>query len=368
MRTTLLTAAGLAAALLSNAPAPSHAADGPVKVFILAGQSNMVGHGKTLDGLNPDYDPNQPQSATNPREIPGGIGSLIWAVQTMPETYGHGGTDALVDEKGDWLVREDVSTYAVIEVFKDKDNPGQLTTGNTRKGAHTVGFGKGAWIGPEYGFGMVVGKAIDEDVLIIKVATGGTSLYGDWRSPTAVKNRGGEVGYMWPHMLGTVKHVLDNLGTEFPRYAGRKAEIVGFGWHQGFNDTVHKTERDNYGPNLVDFIADVRGEFGKDLPFVIGTTSMFPSDQPRTPVELAQLGVAEEDPRTIAVDTRPFWRDEEHSPSNFGYHWNHNGLTHYLIGAGMGQAMLQIIPEPHTLGMLGASGQLLLRRRHGLNH
>lgn len=317
----------------------------PVKVFILAGQSNMVGHGKPVNGRNPDFDPDQKQSKTNQAEIPGGIGSLAWAVKTMPETFGHGSKHALVDAKGEWIVRDDVSTYALIEVFKDKKNPGQLTQGNTRKGAHTIGFGKGSWIGPEYGFGMVVGKAMDDDVLIIKVATGGTSLYGDWRSPTAVKKRGGEVGYMWPHLLGTVKHVLDNLDTEFPEYKSRKVEIVGFGWHQGFNDTVHKTEKDNYGPNLVDFIADVRGVYGKDLPFVIGTTSMFPADKPRTPVELAQMSVAEKDPLTVAVDTRPFYRDKTQSPSGFGYHWNHNGVSHYLIGAGMGEAYLELVGQ-----------------------
>jgi hypothetical protein len=189
------------------------AADKPVKVFVLAGQSNMVGHGKTRDGLNPEYDPSQPQSATNRREIPGGIGGLAWAVKNMPETFGPNGTDPLVDGDGEWLVRDDVSVYSRIEVFKDKKNPGQLTEGRTEKGRHTVGFGKGSWNGPEYGFGHVVGNALDQEVLIIKVATGGTSLQTDWRSPTAVAKRGGEVGYMWTHMLRTVKQVLDNLGT-----------------------------------------------------------------------------------------------------------------------------------------------------------
>ena len=44
---------------------PATASDKPVNVLILAGQSNMVGHGKTRDGLNPEYDPSQPQSAMN---------------------------------------------------------------------------------------------------------------------------------------------------------------------------------------------------------------------------------------------------------------------------------------------------------------
>lgn len=336
-------ALALSAALI--APSQSHAQDRPVKVFILAGQSNMVGHGKPTNGLNPEFDPAATSGPTSVREIPGGIGSLAWAVKTMPNAYGHGGKHPLVDANGEWIIRDDVYTYSLIEVFNDKDKPGQLTKGNTRKGAHTVGFGKGSWIGPEYGFGMVVGKAMKEDILIIKVASGGTSLYGDWRSPTTVRKRGGEVGYMWPHMLGTVKHVLDNLGTEFPEYKGRKVEIAGFGWHQGFNDTVHETEKNNYGPSLVDFIADVRSLYGSKLPIVIGTTSMFPEVKPRTPVELAQMRVAKADPLTVAVDTRPFWRDESQSPSGFGYHWNHNGVSHYLIGAGMGGAYLELVGQ-----------------------
>jgi hypothetical protein len=35
-------------------------------------------------------------------------------------------------------------------------------------------------------------------------------------------------------------------------------------------------------------------------------------------------------------NTRPYWRDSSVSPSNFGYHWNHNVESHYLVGKGMG--------------------------------
>lgn len=328
---------------------PSVAEDGPVQVFILAGQSNMVGHGKTRDGLNPEFDASQPQSKTNRREIPGGIGGLDWAVKSMPETFGPNGTDPLVDAGGEWLVRDDVSVYSRIEVFKDKKNPGQLTPGVTQKGRHTVGFGKGSWNGPEYGFGHVVGNALDEDVLIIKVATGGTSLQTNWRSPTAVANRGGEVGYMWKHMLRTVKHVLDNLGTEFPEYAERDYEIAGFGWHQGWNDRT-QTGVAEYEANLADLIADVRVAFGKDLPFVVANTGIGGADVKGVGLDLinAQTAVADFEKypghagNVAVVDTRPMYRDRTVSPSGFGYHWNHNGITHYEIGAGMGRAYLQL--------------------------
>ena len=341
----------LALALMTQ---PASAADRPVKVFILAGQSNMVGHGKALNGRNSDYDPKQKQSKTNPAEVPGGIGSLAWAVKTMPETYGSGGTDALVDRNSDWLVRDDVNVYVRMEVFKDKDNPGQLTKGVTRKGRHTIGFGKAdsatqRWIGPEYGFGHVVGNALEQDVLIIKVATGGTSLQTDWRAPIAVAKRGGEVGYMWSHMLSTVQHVLDNLETEFPEYAGRDYEIAGFGWHQGWNDRSEKGVAE-YEANLADLIKDVRGEFGKDLPFVVANTGIGGAEVVGVGLDLinAQGAVADFDKypghkgNVAVVDTRPMYRDKFNSPSGFGYHWNHNGIAHYQIGAGMGRAYLQL--------------------------
>jgi hypothetical protein len=49
---------------------------GGILVFILAGQSNMVGHGKSEAGANPAYNPSLPTGPDNPREIPGGPGCL----------------------------------------------------------------------------------------------------------------------------------------------------------------------------------------------------------------------------------------------------------------------------------------------------
>src|SRR5437588_9022719 len=54
-----------------------------------------------------------------------------------------------------------------------------------RKGNLTVGFGSPGCVGPELGFGTVVGDRYDEQVLLIKTAWGGRSLYRDFRSPSA---------------------------------------------------------------------------------------------------------------------------------------------------------------------------------------
>ncbi len=210
--------------------------------------------------------------------------------------------------------------------------------------------------------GMAMGKAMDQDVLFIKVATGGTALEDSWRSPTAVANRGGDVGYMWTHMNDTVSDVLANIDTEFPGYAGRGYEVAGFAWHQGFNDLVTDDWEDKYQDNLTDFIADVRSEYGADLPFVIGTTAMFDATKPANTVELAQIAIGAADPLTTTVDTGVFWRDAADSPSQNGSHWNHNGMTHYEIGTAMGDAMVTLVPEPHSLMILLLGGATLFVR------
>jgi alpha-galactosidase len=327
---------GIALPLLLAPVELASAAAEPVQVFILCGQSNMDGHGKSEMGLDAEAS----KKAGKTVEIKGGLGSLRWMVEHDPKTFGHGGTNPLVDAEGKWIVRDDVFVNAHVN---DK----------TTKGAHGIGFGKGEWIGPEFGFGHVVGNALDQDVLIIKVSRGGTSLAGDWRPPSAVKKRGGRVGFMWELMTSDVKTALDNIGQDFPMLANREYEIAGFGWHQGFNDAVSKTFPLEYEENLVDLIDDVRAHFGKpNLPFVIATTSMFPPDKPDNQVELAQRAVADasKHPRfkgTVAtVDTGPFWRDKSISPSDFGYHWNHNGLTYYEIGTGMGKAMVKLLSSP----------------------
>ena len=44
-----------------------------------------------------------------------------------------------------------------------------------------------------------------------------------------------------------------------------------------------------------------------------------------------------------SVETRPFKRTNEESPSGFGYHWNHNAESHFLVGDAMGRAMLKML-------------------------
>ncbi|OVE74838.1 hypothetical protein BVX97_06150 [bacterium E08(2017)] len=310
-----------------------------VKVFILAGQSNMVGHGKVENGRNPDYDPEDPKTK---KEVPSGLGSLRYLL-TNPKTasqYQH-----LADDAGNWIIRDDVWIYS--------------TASGKQKGKLTTGFGKGAWFGPELGFGHIVGDHLDDPVLIIKTAWGGHSLGVKFRPPssgtpayTKSKFKPEDVGTSYREMMTIVKDVGENLETYFPELKGHQPEFAGFGWHQGWNDGCSKEMVAEYEVNMANFIRDVRKELGTtDLPFVIANTGMIGTEATGIRAELCEIQMAIGDPMkhpefkgTVAsVETRGFKRSNENSPSHLGYHWNHNAESHYLIGDAMGKAMIILL-------------------------
>jgi hypothetical protein len=289
---------------------PATAADRPVRVFILAGQSNMEGHGFIK------ADPKRNA----------GKGSLEY-VARQPATadrFKH-----LLTADGKWAARDDVWIHYL-----------------DRKGKLTAGFGvKEDRIGPELGFGFVIGDAFEEPVLLIKLAWGGKSLAKDFRPPSA----GGEVGPFYKETVERTKAVLKDLKGEFPEIGDRGYELAGFGWHQGWNDRVNQAFNDEYEKNLAQFIRDVRKDLGvKDLPFVIAETGMTgPEEKHPRALSLmkAQAAVAEYEEfkgNVAFVGTKAFWRAEELSPTKQGYHWNTNAETYYLIGEAMGTAMKKL--------------------------
>ena len=135
-------------------------------------------------------------------------------------------------------------------------------------------------------------------------------------------------------------------------WSGHGYQIVGFGWHQGFNDMIGETASAEYKDNLPDLIRDVRTVFGKpNLPFAIASTGMGagPVESPpytgyRT-IEKAPLWVAGV-PRPANVpstDARPFWRIAADSPADDGYHWNWNAESYFLIGKSLGDKMVGLL-------------------------
>ena len=289
-------------------PAPVHA-QGKLKVFVLAGQSNMEGAG---------------QIAINPRSKNGGKGSLEYLLKD-PKTakkYAHA-----VNRDGSWRVRDDVWIWYL-----------------GRKGGLGVGYGaKSRMIGPEFQIGHVLGDAFKEQVLLIKTAWGGKTLVKDFRPPSS----GGEVGPYYTEMLSHVRAVLADVGKLFPAYDGKGYELSGFFWHQGWNDGLKKPWVEVYEENLANLVRDLRKEWKvPGLPVSIGVSGFGGRGQKvdrRLGIIAAQHAVAKRPEfkgRVVSVETRDFFRPREESPSGQGYHWNGNAETYCLIGEAMAKALL----------------------------
>jgi len=300
----------------------------PVRVFILAGQSNMEGAG---------------QIGADPRRN-GGQGSLEFLAKDAATAQRFA---PLVDAAGKWRTRDDV-----------------WITFLERKGPLTVGFGAraGETIGPELGFGWVMGDALASPVLIIKCAWGGKSLAVDFRPPSAGKlpyslgEKGDAAlakdpaafGRYYRETLAVTQAALADIKTLVPGSDG-KYVLAGFGWHQGWNDRINDQFNAEYESNMAHFIRDIRKDLGVPaLPFVIAETGMSGPDEkhPRAlSLMKAQAAVAEhaEFKGNVAfVGTKAYWRPTEQSPSGQGYHWNSNAETYYLIGEAMGEAMSRL--------------------------
>jgi hypothetical protein len=117
----------------------------PIKVFVLAGQSNMQGQAllKTLDHLG-----NDPKYGQFLKKLKGPDGA--------------------------YTVRDDVWIY----YDRGKNN--------VKKGPLTAGYGASDnHLGPEWMFGQIMGDRYENTVLLIKTAWGGASLAVDFRPPSA---------------------------------------------------------------------------------------------------------------------------------------------------------------------------------------
>jgi hypothetical protein len=236
--------------LLLFAPHALLAADAkrsPVKVVILAGQSNMEGKAK-VSLL--EYQAKQPATS---------------------DLFKH----LRKDDK--WIERDDVWV-------KFLDRHGKLT----------VGFGSPNCIGPELGIGTVLGDHFDEPVLLIKTAWGGRSLYRDFRPPSAglpndnvlekllaeAKKKKPDTtlddikapfGASYRAMLEEVRATLADLPSQVPDAGDRGHELIGFVWFQGWNDMISAEYTAEYTKNMQHFIRDVRADLKSPaLPFVIG--------------------------------------------------------------------------------------------------
>jgi alpha-galactosidase len=270
----ILVAAGVALAVPALTafaePAPGQADRGPVKVFILAGQSNMEGLGglKTLDALG-----------AHPTQ-----GALLKKIRK---------------EDGSFVERDDVFIY----YQRGKEGI---------KSPLTVGQGAGKdRIGPELMFGIGMGDTYEEPVLLIKTAWGGKDLYCDFRPPSAGKpayeipGKPRETGVFYRKMIEEAHQCLDHLDTHFPQFKGRSHELCGFVWFQGWNDMcadrkIKKQVFDEYAGNFVHLVQDLRAEFKvPKLPVVVGEVGV-DGENVRSDSDMAGLRAAQ-----AKIATRP---------------------------------------------------------------
>lgn len=218
----------------------------PVQVFILMGQSNMLGFGKVNGSLD---------TATKEGDYP-----------------------YLVDEEGGWTTRKDVRNVRVMN-FQDHKND-WLTAADTKA------------IGPELGIGFVLGEVIDAPVMILKSCIGNRSLGWDLLPPgsesyqhegklepgygetpetagSGEKYEGKEwyAGKQYDDDVASAKQVLENLDKYYP--GAKRYQIAGFAFWQGDKDRYHAAHAARYEQNLGQLIKALRKEFdAPDAKFV----------------------------------------------------------------------------------------------------
>ena len=296
----------------------SQAVAKPLKVFILAGQSNMQGHVNvsTFDSMADD-----PKTATILKEMRNADGTPRVCEKVWISSVGCAG-DGWKD---------------VIE----------------QKGKLTAGFGASAnEIGPEFTFGIYMEKQLNEPILIIKTAWGGRNLVSAFRPPSAGKRvfndtivkgwKGMGVdpvreaarhnselnGVFYRHMIEHVRKVLANIKRVVPEYDTQEGyELAGFVWFQGFNDLVDgwsypKQNQpggyDEYSEMLTLFIRDVRKDLSAPkMPFVIGVIGIGGTKDGKKPAvsnfrqaQAAPASLPEFKGNVVAVQTAPFWDDD----------------------------------------------------------
>jgi hypothetical protein len=347
-----LLAAAISLAASIPAGTAAQAADKTVKVFLLAGQSNMEGKAKN---------------------------SLLDHQATDAKTkalFEHLRSD------GKWIVRDDVFIKYL-----------------GRHGGLTVGYGSRDRTGVELEFGTVMGDHFEEPVVLIKAAWGGHSLYKLFRPPSAglpsdeflqaelasaqkrakanneKRKRNDPLptmddvkkpyGSSYRNMMAEVKDVFDNCGTLFPALKDRKLEAAGFVWFQGWNDMYGDLAPGEYASNMKRLIHDVRKDLkAPKLPVVIaamGQNGSKPAKGNMDVVKKAQFAMNDVpefkgNVKTIATDVLidkaaeelyPNWRKRreewEKTGSDFGYHYMGSAIWFNRIGKAMGKTMIELM-------------------------
>ena len=296
----------------------------PLKVFILAGQSNMEGHAaiSTFDYIGKD-----------PLTAP-----------ILKEMRNPDGTSRVCDKV--WM------SYLTgpYDGSANGEGLGKLTAGFGERGDQPTK--DGGKIGPEFTFGIYMEKELKQPILIIKTAWGGRSLNTEFRPPSAGQyklpkeiqeqwdkhpqgahgipkaedrkkwqdDKDAASGVFYRMMIEHVKKVLADPKRVCPEYDEKAGyELAGFVWLQGFNDLVDGTtypgpnqpgKYDLYSDLLAKFIRDVRKDLSAPkMPFVIGVLGVGGESENVIfrKAMAAPADMPEFKGNVVAVETAPFW-------------------------------------------------------------
>ncbi len=299
----------------------------PVQVYILLGQSNMLGFGK----------PN------------------VLKDVAMKGTYPY-----LVDEDGNWTVRKDVRNVRIMasgnSAAKDITNDWMSIHGN---------------IGPEIGIGHHLGYVTEAPVMILKSCIGNRSLGWDLLPPGSKSyNHSGKIqpgykgtptdpegkaklapgawyaGCQYDGDIGGAKKVLANLDKYYP--GAKSYEVAGFFWWQGDKDMRNAAHYERYEENLVQLIKALRKDFdAPDAKFVaasLGQTKKGSGGGAGKILDAMEAVSKKSDPELKGKVGFVYAHPHSKGGSSSG-HYGGNPETYMNVGEAMGKAMVELLSK-----------------------
>lgn len=193
----------------------------------------------------------------------------------------------------------------------------------------------GDTVGPELTFAREVAAHTKAPLAIVKVAAGGTTLGKDWNPDTP----GGFE--LYPLAVATVREALADLDRRRVKW-----RLEGFVWHQGENDMFDEGFRKAYADNLANFVACWRRDLAApQLHFYLGelcTKTIWGMDNraPMNAIAVAQRRVADADP---LVDYVPTSHDAVEIGGDVGLHYHYGTLGQLEHGVNHARAYLRSI-------------------------
>ena len=299
-----------------------------LQIFILAGQSNMVGHSYyiTIPTLLTAKEPEVRKLANlvfkKDAKISRAVIEDLIATRMKRDELSKGLRKKEIQAAAHEAAQAEIKKLQAqvddkIQNIKDTFVVSKqvyitsIADGNKGSGPLTVGYGGNRdKIGPEFGFGLSMAQKLDAPILIIKTSWGGKSLNYNFRPPSAgpyelnEKEKAGDkaaeikknASLNWRMMNEAVHNVLKDLKKHHPAYdAAVGYDMAGFVWFQGFNDQFSDEFRNNYRDNMIHFVKDVRKEYKTaNMPFVIGVlgTNMTKEGVDKNAVSVAQREAA----------------------------------------------------------------------------